>query len=180
MNRIALLVLLLVIIGAARLPAPIQEVPESPKPKPEQSAKPKPKPTNKQTKSEKPPQTPQSTSVSALAGTWTGNFPTTGSDGSTATMNIVITISPDGKTSWTKWIIPSTGKWGANMKSACHGAENILRWSFGAQGGGSTATHSFIVQLNRDRVATMTYHALLKTGRFAGVATDGSGTLTKQ
>jgi hypothetical protein len=41
------LVLVLVLISAHRLPAPIQEVPESPSPAPEQSAKPKPKRTAK-------------------------------------------------------------------------------------------------------------------------------------
>jgi len=42
-----LLVLTLLLVTAHRLPAPIQEVPESPTPVPEQSAKPKPKRTIK-------------------------------------------------------------------------------------------------------------------------------------
>ena len=81
MNRIALLVLLLVVAGAARLPAPIQEVPESPTPKPTVSVtpkvKPKPKPKIDEKESRTTPARPQTTpKTSRFAGAWTGVMPT--------------------------------------------------------------------------------------------------------
>jgi hypothetical protein len=81
MNRIGLLVLLLVIVGAARLPAPIQEVPESPTPKPTVSvtpkAKPKPKPKIDEKEPRRTPARPQTTpKTSRFAGAWAGVMPT--------------------------------------------------------------------------------------------------------
>src|SRR5712691_4510272 len=72
----------LLLMTADRLPAPIQEIPESPTPAPEQSAKPKPKPPAKsKPKSEasvpatnSAGQQPSSTQ-SRLAGTWVGTMP---------------------------------------------------------------------------------------------------------
>ena len=52
-------VLALLLFGTHRLPAPIQEVPESPTPTPEQSAKPKPKRTVKPKASEDPEGSPR-------------------------------------------------------------------------------------------------------------------------
>jgi hypothetical protein len=73
----------LLLIAAHRLPAPIQEVPDSPTPAPEQSAKPKPKRTTKpkvtsessetSTKRQTPSPTPQSQpspNRTPFAGTW--------------------------------------------------------------------------------------------------------------
>jgi hypothetical protein len=58
-------VAIMLLISAHRLPAPIQEVPESPTPAPEQSAKSKPK---RQTAS--PPQTHSTQNPTPFAGTW--------------------------------------------------------------------------------------------------------------
>jgi len=84
-RTLALLTIALLVITAHRLPAPIQEVPESPTPAPDHSAKPKPKRTIKpkatdensesSTKRQTPP--PQSKSRSTptqprFAGTWNG------------------------------------------------------------------------------------------------------------
>jgi len=80
-----LLAVALLLIPAHRLPAPIQEIPESPTPAPEQSATPKPKRTVKpkvtensesSTKRETPSPTPktQAISQSKFAGTWKGTL----------------------------------------------------------------------------------------------------------
>jgi hypothetical protein len=77
------LVIFLLAVTAHRLPAPIQEVPESPTPVPEQSAKPKPKPKPlPKPKSEasesatNPVRQEPSTKPSRFAGTWVGTMPT--------------------------------------------------------------------------------------------------------
>jgi hypothetical protein len=82
MNRIAIMFvgICVLLATAHRLPAPIQEVPESPTPAPEQSSKPKTKPTakpkatdnsEKSTKA-KASSSPQQRSTPKFAGTWTG------------------------------------------------------------------------------------------------------------
>jgi cytoskeletal protein RodZ len=83
LRRVAriLLVVALLLVTAHRLPAPIQEVPESPTPAPHQSTKPKlrssPKPKSKSTASEPVPhrvsQQP-SAKPSRFAGTWAGTI----------------------------------------------------------------------------------------------------------
>jgi hypothetical protein len=81
-----ILVLVFLLVGAHRLPAPIQEVPESPTPAPEQSAKPKPKRTvkpkaNESSESSTKRQTPSSTPKNQATpnrnpfdGAWLGIF----------------------------------------------------------------------------------------------------------
>lgn len=78
-----LLVAALLFVTAHRLPAPIQEVPESPTPAPEQPAKPKPKRTTKpKPKSETnelattPAKQQPSPKQSRFAGKWVGTMPT--------------------------------------------------------------------------------------------------------
>lgn len=74
------LIAALLLITAHRLPAPIQEVPESPTPTPEQSAKPKPKratrPKATQTeRSSVAKPTPSPTPSKKFAGKWVGTMP---------------------------------------------------------------------------------------------------------
>jgi hypothetical protein len=82
----------LLLVSTQRLPAPIQEVPESPTPKPEQSAKPK---QPKAQTTEAPPKTKPTPKPSAtparpmFAGTWKGIL-TGSANGATAT----IVVSP--------------------------------------------------------------------------------------
>src|SRR5438094_6995046 len=83
----ALLVLAFLLATTSRLPAPIQEVPESPTPAPEQSSKPKPKRTIKpkvasesSESSTKPrtslpkPQIQATSNSTPFAGTWSGTM----------------------------------------------------------------------------------------------------------
>src|SRR5438046_9561283 len=80
----ALLVLAFLLATTSRLPAPIQEVPESPTPAPERSAKPKPKRTVKPKTSENPesstknkaPSTTPLPQRNPFDGTWTGHYET--------------------------------------------------------------------------------------------------------
>lgn len=84
MNRTRIfLVLALLLVTAHRLPAPIQEIPESPTPAPEQSAKPRPKPLPKRKpKSDanesatKPVRQQPSSKQSRFAGSWAGTMET--------------------------------------------------------------------------------------------------------
>src|SRR5258708_1127881 len=74
-----LLTVAMVLITAHRLPAPIQEVPESPTPAPEQSATPKAKrvvesKTDHPTTSSRAPSTPNPARSKKFAGTWTGTM----------------------------------------------------------------------------------------------------------
>src|SRR6476646_2894586 len=66
----------LLLASAHRLPAPIQEVPESPTPRPEQSVRPKPKPkpeTSQSSATALPKQ--QESKKGRFAGTWVGTIP---------------------------------------------------------------------------------------------------------
>jgi hypothetical protein len=79
-----LLIIVLTLASAHRLPAPIQEVPESPTPVPEQSAKPKPKRTVKpkdttESSTKRPTSSPTPKNQAApqrnpLDGTWSGTL----------------------------------------------------------------------------------------------------------
>lgn len=73
-----LAVTIALLISAHRLPAPIQEVPESPTPAPEQSAKPRSKPKPRSEASESaaaPARQKPSPKQSRFAGTWAGIMP---------------------------------------------------------------------------------------------------------
>ncbi len=118
-KSIALTAILLLVISD-RLPAPIQEVPESPTPAPEQSAKPKPKRTIKpkatgessesSTKRQRPSPTPkiQSTQQSRFAGSWAGVIHTLMGDiAETITVNttetaMTVVATSDGRTKTAK------------------------------------------------------------------------------
>jgi hypothetical protein len=162
---ISLLTVVLLLITAPRLPAPIVEE-VTPSPKPAATAKPKPKAVAK----------PKPVS---LAGNWTGTVDIRGSDGSVGAWDYGIRISPDGKTAWTKWR-KSDGSWGSTFQSACQGDGNLLSWRFAAIGGGSSATQSLILQVNGNGTATLTQHQLLTGGPIKGHTNDGTGILTRQ
>jgi hypothetical protein len=102
----ALLPIGLLLVTADRLPAPIQEVPESPTPAPEQSARPKPKRIIKpkasessenstKAKTSSPPQTKAAPQHNLFDGTWVGKT-CVGFDGSHETMDVTIFISAGG------------------------------------------------------------------------------------
>jgi hypothetical protein len=175
------LIAALLLALAHRLPAPIQEASESQTPGPRQSEKSKPKSDKPktQTKSEPQRQTQKNSSASSLAGTWTGSFGTAASDGSSGTRIFVITISPDGKTAWTKWMLAS-GNWSANFQTACQGAGNLLSWTFPSRSTEVTVTNSFNLQSLGNRSATVRYHQLITAGSLAGATIDGNGILAKQ
>ena len=121
------------LISAHRLPAPIQEVPESPTPAPERSAKPKAKQTikpkvNENSESSTKRQTPSKAQIQAtpnstpFAGTWSG------------TMN----ISLFGDIGYTFLIEPAqttVKMWGTNKPSEIpHTKADVCRASIGADG----------------------------------------------
>jgi hypothetical protein len=86
----------LLLIAAHRLPAPIQEIPESPTPAPEQSAKPKVKRANKSKPKSEASESTSSVKVhpsskqSRFAGTWTGTMQTFPAGNQTT----ILTIDP--------------------------------------------------------------------------------------
>jgi hypothetical protein len=92
---------------------------------------------------------------------------------------LVITISQDGKTAWTKWKLPE-GKWSSPFQSPCQGSGDLIRWNVLAKGKETTGSHSFTLQFNDNRTATLSYHGLISAGKFAGFTADGSGVITKQ
>ena len=172
---------LVFLLATSRLPAPIQEVSESQTPGPRQSDKSKLKSEKPktQTKSEPQRQTQKNNSVSPLAGTWSGSFPTVSNDGSSGTRTFVITISPDGKIAWTKWMLAS-GNWSANFQTGCQGTGKLLSWTFPSRSTELIVTNSFSLQSLGNRSATLRYHQLITAGSLAGGTTDGNGILAKQ
>ena len=115
-----LLSVALLLITARRLPAPIQEVVESPSPESEESAKPKPK----QTAKPKPSERSESSTIQAtpFAGTWSG------------TMN----INFFGDIGYTFLIEPAqttVKMWGTNKPSEIlHTKADVCRASISADG----------------------------------------------
>jgi hypothetical protein len=180
MNRFAVLSLAVVVLFVTthRLPAPIVEE-SAPTPTP-----PKIKATTKakaRTESEKPQQTKKTQSMSPMAGTWHGAFNTTASDGGTGIQDFLITISQDGKNVRTQFT-KTDGSWSpVFLASTREGSGTLISWTFPAQGQGSNmVSRSFIFQLNGNRTATLSYHALVTGGELGGATIDGQGSLTKQ
>lgn len=90
-----LLIAALLLVTAHRLPAPIQEIPESPTPAPEQSAKPKSKPSkskSRNTESEGPAKRQPKPSHERFGGTWVGTIKV----GLMGTVQITWVVNPGG------------------------------------------------------------------------------------
>jgi hypothetical protein len=116
----ALLTIGLVLIFAERLPAPIQEQPEStptPKPKRETVVRPKPKPEA----TAKPKATPNH----SFAGTWTGSAPTIGTS---ETSFYVIKISDDEKIALINWRFGGDAT-GRDYQATCTRFGKALSWN---------------------------------------------------
>ena len=148
--RFALLAVMLLLITAHRLPAPISEIPESPTPTPEQSAKPKPKRTMEQNVTSKnsespskgsrpsPPQTshgpPQR---SRFVGTWRGTI----NIGWQGDVNLTITISETGAVQ----TVPHFGDWRRTLTPTSNGptmtwkTTGIQTWTLTPNSDGQTA-----------------------------------------
>src|SRR6266700_8186918 len=104
--RFALLAVMLLLITAHRLPAPISEIPESPTPAPEQSAKPKPK------------RTITLKVTTKFAGTWTGTI----RFGPTLVVDYTLVINSAGNS-----VQEKSAQWGSHFYSAtCDG--KTVRW----------------------------------------------------
>jgi len=104
--RFALLAVMLLLITAQRLPAPIHEIPESPRPAPEQSAKSKPKRITK----------PKVTTK--FAGTWTGTI----SFGPKLVIDYTLVINSAGSS-----VQEKSAQWGSHLYSATFDGKTV-RW----------------------------------------------------
>lgn len=139
-----LVVGVLLILGAHRLPAPFSEVPETtPTPKPKREAAPKSKP--------KPEATPKPTSASnrSFAGNWTGSAISQCSDGTSASYTYGIRISDDEKTVLINMAEVGKSMSGPPTPASCTRFREALTWSLSSAGG--TTTYS--MRLNSDGTA---------------------------
>jgi hypothetical protein len=148
------------------LPAPIQEVPESPTPAPEQSTKPKPKRTIKPKASEssegstrlQAPSTPktQATSNCSLCdGTWTGHYKT----GLAGDIQHTLLITGSGT------VVQETDSVGSyTSRAKCDGT--TMRWDWKVNSAGNSTFTP-----NRDgRTAVLTVHAASILGSYDSTA----------
>jgi hypothetical protein len=137
-----LVVLTMLSVSARRLPAPIQEVPESPRPAPGGSAKPKPKQTIKpkvtsessESSTKRPTSSPQPRNQTtqqrnAFDGTWVG----TQNQGSLGDIQLTQVISGSGT------VVRSTSKLGTFIWNAtCDG--KTMQWSVNTKYGSGVRT----------------------------------------
>ncbi|HWY50663.1 MAG TPA: hypothetical protein VNW72_04195 [Chthoniobacterales bacterium] len=173
-----LVVAVLLFITAHHVPAPIQEIPESPTPTPKLKAVAK---SKTETESEKTHAVKEGASPSHLAGTWTGFVNAVESkDGMKAPYDFAITVSSDAKTVLTKPKLSTESNWRKPYQSACQGGGNLIRWKFLIQNREAPGLHSFILQLHDNRTATLTWHCQVTSGPHTGVTIDGTGVMTKQ
>jgi hypothetical protein len=128
----------LLLITAHRLPAPIQEVPESPTPKAEQSAKPKHKEVGKNSdastkrKAQETPKIDQSTNCKKFDGKWTGTL----NCGEFGAVRITDVISDSGTT-----VESSAPNRNTHIFAAtCTGKMIICNWTIASNSGTTTGT----------------------------------------
>jgi hypothetical protein len=158
-----------------RLPAPIQEVRESPTPAPEQKAKPKrtPSKSNAKPQEEEPAKkaAPSKPKVSPFAGTWSGTVngqyrSAEGQERATVPTNCEIQISHEGKT--------VSGKWHAFgpqvQQSPAISNGSTLTWSSQSPTPSAplSTTSNCVLQMTSSTSATFTCNMTIITGFLKG------------
>jgi hypothetical protein len=140
------LVVALLFVTAHRLPAPIQEVPESPTPTPEQQAKPKKtqsksKAIESESKAKSAPKasaTPMLQGPARFAGTWTGTI----NQGILGDIPITLVVNSEGTSLVLKWSggqEPHPTSYSGNTLSWRAGWLNEITWTLTPAGDGKTA-----------------------------------------
>jgi hypothetical protein len=170
-----LLTIGLVLTFPHRLPAPIQEAPEStptPKPKREVVVRPKPKP-------EATPK-PKATPNRAFAGTWIGSTTDTSSNGDTGSSRFVIKISDDEKTVLINWELNGESASGSDFQTPCNKFGNTLSWALKQMGENPTWVCTDTFQLNGDGTANFIRKGNWIGGDFEGGTYTCTGTFSRQ
>jgi len=175
-RRVFVFLVSILIATAHRLPAPIQEIPESPTPIPKTQAKPK-APAAKHTQSP-----PEKKSVSPFAGTWEGAATVTCSNGDISNWPSIMVVFPAGagmvRTRWVDGIGSINGPFVAGYAVN----DGIARWNFTgtSKDRQTNATNSMSMRMVDSRAAAVSLHFVYTSGDYKGVSCDVTGTLIRQ
>jgi hypothetical protein len=170
-----LLILVLLLITAHRLPAPISEVPQTtPTPKPKRELTPKSKPKPEATSKKASP-------ALSLAGTWTGSTVDTWSGDRNQHIDVyVVKISDDEKTVLINWALQGTNISGSDYQASCIRIGGALTWNLRQMGENPTWVCTDTLRMNPNGTAGFTRQGRHIAGDYSGSTFLNAGTLSRR